>query len=160
MTQTIAEPSEFNQVHSSAHETDRSVGSRTKSPARRRSAWPGRILKGLSLSFLLFDASIKVLGLVPPSEAMDKLGYPAEAFFTVGVIELVCVIACIVPRTAVLGALLMTGYLGGAVATHFRVDNPLFSHTLFPIDVASLLWAGLWLNDASLRRVLPVVRPS
>lgn len=121
-----------------------------------RSSWPGRILTGIPLLFLAFDASIKVLELAPAAEGTQQLGYPVDSLFTIGVLELLCVIVCLVPRTAILGAVLCTGYLGGAVATHVRVDSPLFSHTLFPIYVAALLWAGLWLNDSNLRRVLPL----
>jgi len=74
------------------------------------------------------------------------------------VIELVCLALYLVPRTAVLGAVLWTGYLGGAVATHVRIGSPLFSHVLFPLYVAALLWVGLWLRDRSLQALLPVRR--
>jgi hypothetical protein len=80
--------------------------------------------------------------------------------FSLGVTLLACVVAYILPRTSVLGALLLTGYLGGAVATHVRVGNPLFSHVLFPTYVAALLWGGLLLRDARLRALLPLRRDS
>src|SRR5205823_2168452 len=85
-----------------------------------------------------------------------QLGYPASVVFGLGVLQLACLVVYLVPRTSVLGAVLWTGYLGGAVATHVRVGNPLFSHTLFPIYVATFLWAGLWLRDERLRCVLPM----
>jgi hypothetical protein len=80
--------------------------------------------------------------------------------FGLGVILLSCVVAYAIPRTSVLGALLLTGYLGGAVATHVRVANPLFSHVLFPTYIAALLWGGLILRDARLRALLPIRRAS
>lgn len=83
------------------------------------------------------------------------LGYPESAVFTIGFIEVVCLIVYLIPRTSVLGAVLWTGYLGGAVATHVRVERPLLTHTLFPTYVAALLWIGLWLRDRHLRRLLP-----
>jgi hypothetical protein len=85
-----------------------------------------------------------------------ELGYPESAVFWLGIVELLCLAVYLVPRTAVSGAALWTGYLGGAVASQVRVGNPLFSHTLFPVYVAALLWAGLWLRDERLRALLPV----
>ena len=85
-----------------------------------------------------------------------ELGYSPDVIVPLGLVQLACLILYVVPRTAILGALLWTGYLGGAVATHVRVENPLFSHTLFPIYVAILLWAGLWLRDMRVRALLPL----
>ena len=76
--------------------------------------------------------------------------------FGLGVVQLACLAVYLVPRLSVMGAILWTGYLGGAVATHVRVGNPLFTHTLFPVYIATLLWLGLWLRDERLRAVLPV----
>ena len=87
-----------------------------------------------------------------------QLGYPRDIVFTLGVILLSCVAAYVVPRTSVLGALLLTAYLGGAVATHVRVENPLFTHVLFPTYLAAFLWGGLILRDARLRAFLPIRR--
>lgn len=122
----------------------------------RRALWGGRIMSGVALLFLAFDASIKVLQLVPAEEGTSQLGWPASTVFSLGILQVVCWIAYAVPRTAVLGALLWTGYLGGAVATHVRVDSPLFSHVLFPIYVAVLLWGGLWLREPRVRSLLPL----
>jgi DoxX-like family len=124
----------------------------------RTRVYAGRVLSGLAVVFLLFDAAIKVLRVPAAVEGTTQLGYPEAAVFTIGLIELVCLVVYLIPRTSVLGALLWTGYLGGAVATHVRVESPLFSHTLFPIYVAVLLWGGLWLRDDRVRTLLPVSR--
>jgi hypothetical protein len=122
--------------------------------------WAGRILSGLAVLFLLFDSAGKLLQVQPVIDGTVQLGYPREIVFNLGVILLSCVLAYVIPRTSVLGALLLTGYLGGAVATHVRVENPLFSHVLFPIYVAACLWGGLILRDARLRVFLPIGRES
>ena len=121
-----------------------------------KALWAGRILSGLGVAFLLFDASMKVLQLPMAVEGTSQLGYPTSVVLPLGIVQLVCLILYVVPRTAVLGAVLWTGYLGGAIATHVRLDNPLFSHVLFPVYVAALLWLGLWLRDARLRVLLPL----
>jgi len=117
--------------------------------------WTGRILSALAVLFLLFDAVGKLLEVAPVVEGSTALGYPAGTVFTIGTIELLCLVAYVVPGTSVLGAVLMTGYLGGAIATHLRVENPLFTHTLFPIYVALFVWGGLFLRDAGLRAFFP-----
>jgi hypothetical protein len=122
----------------------------------KKALWAGRILSGLAVLFLLFDASVKVLQLPMAMEGTRQLGYPESVVLALGIVELACLIAYLVPRTSVLGAVLWTGYLGGAVATHVRLGNPLFSHTLFPLYIAGFLWVGLWLRDEQLRAVLPV----
>ena len=96
----------------------------------------------------------------PVIDGTLQLGYPRDSVFSLGLVLLSCVLAYAVPRTSVLGALLLTGYLGGAVATHVRVANPLFSHVLFPTYVAAFLWGGLILRDARLRVLLPIRRAS
>lgn len=121
-----------------------------------RARWLGRILSGLAVLFLLFDATVKLLELPVTVEATTHLGYPESVMIPIGLIEVACLVAYLVPRASVLGAILWTGYLGGAVATHVRVGSPLFSQTLFPIYVAALLWGGLWLRDRGLRAVLPL----
>src|SRR5262249_53895580 len=105
--------------------------------------------------FLLFDATVKLLVLPVVVQATAQLGYSPGVVFGLGVLELFCLIVYLVPRTSVLGAVLWTGYLGGAIARHLRLSAPLFSHSLFPTYVAALLWLGLWLRDAKLRAVLP-----
>jgi hypothetical protein len=120
--------------------------------------WAGRAASGVAVLFLSFDASMKLLELRPAIEGTSQLGWPVSTVFGIGVLQLVCLVAYLIPRTAVLGALLWTGYLGGAIATHERVGSPVFSHTLFPIYIALLLWGGLWLRDARVRSLLPLRR--
>ena len=117
--------------------------------------WGGRALSGLGALFMAFDAGGKLLQ--PPEfvEGITKLGYPASVNVPLGVVQVVCLALYLFPRTAALGAVLWTGYLGGAVATHVRVGSPLFSHVLFPLYVAAFLWGGLWLRDLRLRELVP-----
>jgi len=118
--------------------------------------WTGAVLSSLAVLFLLMDATMKLLRLPAVVESTKKLGYPVNVIFALGAIQLVCLILYLVPRTAVLGAILWTGYLGGAVATHVRIGDPLFTHILFPTYVAALLWGGLWLREPRLRAMLPL----
>lgn len=120
----------------------------------RTQVWTGRILSGLAVLFLTFDAGMKLLQLPVAVEGTVQLGYPANTIFPIGVIQVVCLIAYLIPRTSPIGAILWTGYLGGAIATHVRVGSPLFTHVLFPIYVAALLWSGLWLRDGRVRGLL------
>ncbi len=118
--------------------------------------WTGRVLSTLAVLFLLFDAVGK---LVQPKAVIDgttQLGFPVSVILPLGIIQMVCLILYVIPRTSFLGALLWTGYLGGAIATHVRLGNPLFSHILFPTYVALLLWLGLWLRERRLRTLLPL----
>jgi len=106
--------------------------------------------------FLLFDSIIKVLKLRPAVEGTMQLGYPEHVIVGIGSVELVCLALYLIPRTSVLGAIVLTGYLGGAIATHVRIGSPLFTHTMFPIYVAALVWGGLFLRDHRLRRLIPL----
>ena len=135
---------------------DTFVGTRTGSNAgARRALWTGRVLSTFAVLFLLFDSIGKLMEVPPVVAGSAELGYPASTVFPIGVILLLCVVAYVIPSTSVLGAVLLTGYLGGAVATHVRVQNPLFSHTLFPIYVALFVWGGLFLRDVRLRALFP-----
>jgi hypothetical protein len=116
----------------------------------------GRTLTALPVLFLLFDSVIKLVVIQPVVDSFTRLGWPVNLSVAIGGIELLCVALYLVPRTAVLGAMLLTAYLGGAVATHARVQSPLLTHTLFPVYVALLLWAGLLLRETRLRRLLPL----
>jgi hypothetical protein len=118
--------------------------------------WTARALTGLSVAFLLFDAFAKVVKMAPAIEGTMALGFPVSAVPVIGIIELACIAIYVVPRTSLLGAILLTGYLGGAIASQLRVGNPLFSHVLFPTYVAALVWGGLYLRDARLRALVPV----
>ncbi len=120
-----------------------------------KAVWAGRALSGFAALFLLFDATVKVFELPLAVEATTELGYPASVLFGLGSVQLACLVVYLLPRTSVLGAVLWTGYLGGAVATHVRVGSPIFE-TLFPIFVAAFVWGGLWLRDERLRSVLPI----
>ncbi len=120
-----------------------------------RTTIAARILAGIAITLLVVDAAGKLLQLAPVMKGTVELGYPADSVLLIGAIELACVILYAIPRTAPLGAVLLTGYLGGAIASHVRVGNPLFSHILFPTYVAALLWGSLYLRDARLRILVP-----
>jgi hypothetical protein len=125
-------------------------------PASKGRLWTGRIISALPALFLVMDGVMKLMKPDFVVKATVQLGYPENVIFPLGIIVLVCVILYVIPRTAVLGAILLTGYLGGAVATHARVGDPLFSHTLFPIYFAILLWGGLYLREERLRALIPL----
>ena len=133
------------------------------SAAAAGSAWQlrvGRAFSWLAVLFLLFDSIGKLLQIQPVIDGTTQLGYPPELVFSLGVILLSCVLAYMIPRTSFLGALLLTGYLGGAVATHVRVGNPLLTHILFPTYLGALIWGGLALRDGHVRALLPIRRQS
>ena len=119
-----------------------------------RSRWAGRILSGLAILFLLWDGAIKLLVLTPVAEAFVRLGYPVSLSVAIGTLELACLAIYVIPRTSLLGAVLLTGFLGGAVATHVRVEDPLLTHALFPIYVGALLWGGLVLRNGRVRALV------
>jgi hypothetical protein len=123
--------------------------SATSSTAR----WASYIIGGLMALFLIFDGVIKLLQLAPAVEATTALGYPAAVVLPLGVVELLCLAVYLFPRTAPLGAVLLTGYLGGAVATHLRNGSPLFS-LAFPVIIGALLWLSLWLRDGRARALI------
>ena len=117
--------------------------------------WAGWALGGLPSLFLLVDGAMKLVQPEPVVRGTAELGYPVGALVPLGVVLLASTVLYVIPRTAVLGAILLTAYLGGAVATHVRVGGPLFTHTLFPVYFGALLWAGLYLRDARLRALVP-----
>src|SRR4029077_12745986 len=115
----------------------------------------GWVLSGLMIAFLLVDAAMKLVALPVVLETGAPLGFPGAAMARgLGVLLLACTLLYAWPRTAVLGAILLTGYLGGAVATHVRVGDPLFTHILFGVYMGVLLWLGLYLRDARLRALV------
>ena len=134
----------------------------TEIPAATRrtpaGVWVGRVLSGLVIAFLLFDAGFK---LIAPELAIKysppDLGWPLEVgmMYTLAILLLIPTLLYIWPRTAVLGAVLITGYLGGAIATHLRIDSPLPTHTLFGVYLGLMVWGGLWLRNPALRSVFP-----
>ena len=122
----------------------------------RRAVNVGLVCSGLAVLFLIFDTILKLLRLGPAVEGTIALGYPANSVQGIGMVELVCLVLYLVPRTSVLGALLLTGYLGGAIATHVRLSSPLLTHTLFPVYVALLLLGGLYLREKRLQALVPL----
>jgi hypothetical protein len=124
--------------------------------ASKKGVWAGRIISGFIASFLTFDAVIKFFKPAPVVETSAHLGLPLTIINALGIVLLSCVVLYVIPRTSVLGAILLTGYLGGAVATHLRVGDPLFSHVLFPVYIGILLWLGHYLREGRLRSLLPV----
>jgi DoxX-like family len=127
-------------------------------PVSNKRLWAGRIMSALPVLFLLFDGVIHIMRIPPVVEAFAKLGYSISLAIPLGIIEIVCIVLYVIPRTSVLGAVLLTGYLGGAVATNLRTGAPFFSNVLFPVYVGVLLWGGLYLRDNALRAVFPVRR--
>jgi DoxX-like protein len=116
----------------------------------------GLALSAVSVVFLLFDGVIKVIKTAEVTTGMTQLGYPDSLSRGIGVILLICVALYVIPRTAVLGAILLTGYLGGAVAAQVRIGNPLLGYTLFPVYVALMVWGGLYLRDARVSALIPL----
>lgn len=116
--------------------------------------WTGRILTGLVAAFMLLDAAMKFAKPPQVAAAFVRTGWPLELSVTLGAILLICTLLYLIPPSAVLGAILLTGYLGGAVATNLRLENPLFSNTLFPVYFGVLVWAGLWLRDPRIGRLV------
>jgi hypothetical protein len=118
--------------------------------------WTGRVLSGLVIVFLLLDGAMKLLALPVVGDTMVALGWPGDAGTArlLGALTVGCALLYAIPRTALFGAILLTAYLGGAVATHVRVGSPLFSHVLFGVYVGIAAWGGLWLRDPRLRAAL------
>src|SRR3954470_5256871 len=124
----------------------------------RAAIWGGWVLTAVPVLFLLFDAVIKLIPIQAVTETFVQLGWPVSLAASIGVLELACLVVYVVPSTAVLGAMLLSGYLGGAVATHARIGNPLFSHMLFPVYIGLLLWGALFVRDERVRALIPVRR--
>ncbi len=124
----------------------------TSIPATTR--WIGRVLSALPVLFLIMDGAMKVFNIQPVIDASQQLGLPVDLAPTIGGLLLVCVLVYLIPRTAVLGAILLTGFLGGALSIQARVDAPLFS-LIFPLILGALLWGGLYLRDPQLRALVP-----
>jgi hypothetical protein len=120
----------------------------------RAARWTGRIMSGLVTAFLVFDGAMKLARIAPVIQGTTELGFPLATIVPIGLILLACVALYLIPRTAILGAVLLTGYLGGAIASQLRVGHPLLGYTLFPIYVAALVWGGLYLRDRRVRALL------
>lgn len=135
-----------------------SISNPTSNPISNKKRLTGRVLTGLAVLFLTFDGVLKLLQTAEVVKGSELLGYPSSTMVPIGLVLLACVAIYVVPRTAVLGAVLLTAYLGGAVATHVRVGDPLLTHVLFPTYVAALVWGGLYLRDNRVRRLLAAAR--
>jgi hypothetical protein len=126
-------------------------------PISKKALWAGRIISALPILFLLIDGIMKLFKPALVVEATVKLGYPETIIIPLGIVLTACTVLYLIPRTAVLGAILLTGYLGGAVATHVRLSQGIFPAT-FPIIMGVLVWGGLWLRDNSVRSLIPLRR--
>lgn len=118
--------------------------------------WAGIIVSAIPILFLLMDSVGKFVKPEPVVTGTLELGYNESVILPLGIVLLVSTLLYIIPKTSILGAVLLTGYLGGAVATHVRVDNPLFTHQLVPVYLGVLIWLGIFLRDARLRALLPL----
>jgi hypothetical protein len=129
-------------------------------PVSTPARWLGRIMSGLVIVFLLFDGAIKLVPWPVVTETMDRMGYGSSETLarTLGIITIVCTVLYSVPPTSILGAILLTGYLGGAMASHVRIGSPLVTHMLFGFYLGLMLWGGLWLRDKNLRSLIPFHR--
>lgn len=123
-----------------------------------RSVIAGRVITGLTLAFMTFDVTMKLAQVPQAVEGTAQLGFSPSVILPLGLIQLACLLLYVIPRTAPLGATLLTAYLGGAVAIHVQQGNPLFSHMLFPVYVAIFLWGGLYLRDARVRTAMGRMR--
>lgn len=120
-----------------------------------RALWGGRVMSGLVILFLAMDGVVKLFAPAPVVESFAQLGYPDGSAFALGIVLLACVLCYLLPRTAILGAILLTGYLGGAISAHVRMGGPAFS-IIFPVLLGALAWGGLYLRDRRLRALLPL----
>ncbi|HYZ86426.1 MAG TPA: DoxX family protein [Bryobacteraceae bacterium] len=134
------------------------IQSETTNLSKKR-LWAGRILSGWAALFFVMDGGMKLFKPPVVVEATVQLGYPESAIIGIGVVLLACTILYLIPRTAVLGAVLLTGYLGGAVATHVRVSGSWFN-ILFPVVLGCFVWGGLWLRNSNVRRFFPLIDSS
>jgi DoxX-like protein len=146
MSATLLRPTSYEPARSSAT-------SRSSLPSRR-SVIAGRVLTGIVALLLTLDAGIKLVGAKAAVEGSAQLGFTPQQVFVIGIIAAVCLVLYLIPRTAPIGAVLWTGYFGGALVTHFRLGNPLFTHILPPIYVSILIWGSLYLRDPRVRAVV------
>lgn len=127
-------------------------------PLSKGRLWTSRIMGGLVILFMLFDSIFKFFAHEEAIKGTVELGYSAHHLPILGTLGLICILLYAIPRTSLMGAILLTGYFGGAIATHVRVDNPLFSHILFPVYLAILAWGALWLRNDQLQQLFPFKR--
>jgi hypothetical protein len=129
-------------------------------PVSKTALWTGRVLSGLVILFMLVDGAIKLVPWPIVTETLDRMGYGSSESLarTLGTITLACTVLYAIPPTSILGAILLTGYLGGAMASHLRIDSPLLTHILFGFYLGLMLWGGVWLRDRNLRALMPLRR--
>ncbi len=153
---TLARPSSLSSyILRSVATADAALATRP-APISSRARRAGLVVSALPVLFLAMDLTGKLLRVGPVIEGTTQLGYPASVVLPLGLVQLACLVLYLARRTSVLGAILWTGYLGGAVATHVRLGNPWATHILFPVYLGVLLWLGLWLRDSRMRAVLPL----
>jgi hypothetical protein len=126
-------------------------------PVSTKTLWAGRLLSALPIVFLVMDGVVKLFNPAPVADSMAHLGYPGNLALFLGLLQLAILALYVIPRTAILGAILQTGYLGGAVASHLRIGDETFA-LIFPIIVGALLWGGLYLRNERLRALIPLRR--
>jgi DoxX-like family len=122
-------------------------------PVSKGMLWSGRIVTAVVILFMVFDGGIKVVKLAPAVEGTTRLGYPVGLVVPIGIVALCCTLLYAVPKTSILGAILLTGYMGGATATQVRMEDPWF---FFPVLIGALAWLGIFLRDQRLRRLIPL----
>jgi DoxX-like family len=129
-------------------------------PVAKPARWTGRVLSGLVIVFLLFDGATKLVPWPVVTETMDKMGYGSSETLarSLGIITVACTVLYSIPPTSILGAILLTGYLGGAMASHMRIGSPMFTHTLFGFYLGLMVWGGLWLRDRRVQSLIPFRR--
>ncbi|MDB5536029.1 MAG: hypothetical protein JWQ65_904 [Devosia sp.] len=120
--------------------------------------WLGWVLSGLFIAFMIFDGGIKLVPIQPVIDSLTELGYPVEYARLLGALGLGATLLYAIPRTSILGAVLLTAYLGGAVSAHLRIGSPLFTHDLFGVYMGLFAWGGIWLRNAKLRAIFPIIR--
>ncbi len=140
---------------SSSNQAAEIAHSSARASSSKKRVWVGRVLSGLVVLFLIPDGIVKFIKPAPVVEAFAHVGWPLSLANVLGTLLLACIALYAIPRTSILGAILLTGYLGGAVATHLRAGDPLFSHILFPTYLGVLLWLGLYLRDDRVRVLIP-----
>jgi hypothetical protein len=147
-------------MSTSTHDDDVFLPERRQSTrtAPRAAIRIGRVVSAIPVLFLIFDGVTKLMMVQPVVDGMKSLGYPLDLAGMIGKILLACLLLYVIPQTSVFGAILLTGYLGGAVASQFRIGLPLFTNVLFPVYVALFLWVGLYLREARLRALVPFRR--
>lgn len=144
-------------MQSAGQPEERAQTSAPRLPVSKGAVWTGRVLTALAVLFMLFDAAGKLTMPAPVVQASTRLGFPLALNVVLGILLSASTLIYAIPRTAVLGAILLTGYLGGAVAIQMRAGSPLFE-TVFPVLFGIVIWAGIYLRDARLRQVFPVRR--